>query len=139
MPLDLQSLKNSIDALGRSVAVVQHQAPALDPEVQETLRAGVIQQFEVAYELCWKFMQRWLRENTNAEEAAQPRTRKELFRLAARHGLVPDPAPWFEYGEARNLTSHIDDQSKAAGVFETALRFHDDAQALLARLEAAND
>jgi len=35
-----------------------------------------------------------------------PRTRKELFRVAARDGLVRDPLIWFGFGDARNLTTH---------------------------------
>lgn len=68
-----------------NVADEQIDAPSTD------LRAGVIQNFEVAYEQCWKFIERWIRENRAPENADHPRSRKELFRMAARHGLISDP------------------------------------------------
>jgi len=70
----------------------------LDVDMRETVRAGVIQNFEVAYEQCWKMIQRWIKENKTSEEAEHPRTRKDLFRMAARCGLIDDPLPWFAYG-----------------------------------------
>jgi len=94
--------------------------------------ADAIQHFEIAYEQCWKSIQRWLQENaTQADEAEKPRTRRELFRQASRAGLIPDPLPWFEYGNARNLTSHIYDEDQALQVLETAGRFLCDARTLL--------
>lgn len=141
MPLELGSLRKTVAILERSIRVVEH-ARALAPEdddLVETVRSGVIQNFEVAYEQCWKFIQRWIRENRSPDDADHPRTRRELFRLAARYGLVGDPLPWFEYGDARNLTSHTYDEEKAEAVFESALRFVADAKYLLARLELSGD
>ncbi len=138
MPLDLSSLQRAIDALARSLRVAQAIAQ-MDAELQETVRAGVIQNFEVAYELCWKFIQRWLRENRVAPEADFPRTRKDLFRLAAREGLIADPLSWFAYGDARSLTAHTYDPSQALLVYQMATQFLDDARDLAARLAAHND
>lgn len=45
----------------------------------------------MAYEQCWKFIQRWNSENQSPEDADIPRTRKELFRVAARLELISDP------------------------------------------------
>ena len=111
----------------------------LSDEARDAIRAGVIQNFEVAYEFCWKFVQRWLRENITDKQAEHPRSRKELFRLAARFGLIKDPLPWFSYGDARNLTSHTYDENKAESVYQTALDFVKDARSLLEKLEESND
>jgi nucleotidyltransferase substrate binding protein (TIGR01987 family) len=139
MALDLTSLSKAVEALDRSLAAVERAQAIRDAALQETVRAGVIQQFEVAYELSWKFLQRWLRENASPEEADFPRTRKELFRLAARHGLIDDPLPWFDFGDARNRTSHTYDGDTALDVFATATTFLPKARELLARLQARND
>lgn len=139
MALSFDSLTKSIDVLGRSLIVAQKQTPGLDADLQETIRSGVIQHFEVAYEQCWKMIQRWLKENQSIEEAEYPRTRKELFRLAARYGLITDPLPWFVYGDARNLTAHTYDEKKANFVYETAKNFLQDAQYLAQQLEGSND
>ena len=139
MSLSLDSLKKSIDALRRSVNVADTELKNLHPDLQETVRAGVIQNFEVAYEQCWKMIQRWIKENRSTEEAENPRTRKDLFRLAARQGLIADPIPWFEYGESRNLTAHTYDQDKAEEAFQIARKFVADAQYLLDQLGQMND
>lgn len=138
MALDPSSLRSSIVALERALEAATW-VDGLDGTplaVAETLRAGTIQTFEVAYEQSWKMLRRWLRENGVAEEADHPRTRKELFRLAAEAGLVDDPVRWFAYGDARNLTSHTYDGATADRVVAEAVRFVVDARALLDRLEA---
>jgi nucleotidyltransferase substrate binding protein (TIGR01987 family) len=139
MALDLSSLEKAIEALRRSVNAAESEAASLNEDVLEAIRAGVIQNFEVAYELSWKFTQRWIRENRSPEDAEHPRTRKDIFRLAASYGLVADPEPWFAYGDARNLTSHTYDKTQAVSIFETAKCFLGDGQYLLERLKAAND
>ncbi len=139
MPLELDSLTKAVDALKRSVKIADQIMAASSPDLRDTVRAGVIQNFEVAYEQSWKFIQRWIRENRTPEDADHPRTRKELFRIAARSGLISDPLPWFEFGDARNLTSHTYDAAQAAAVYEAARRFLPFAEELSARLKAQND
>ena len=140
MSLDLTSLKKAIDALERSLAIAKNKKIELmDNDLRETIRAGITQNFEVAYEQCWKFIQRWIRENGSANDANYPRTRKELFRLASQNGLISDPLPWFEYGNARNLTSQTYDENSAEHVYQIAIKFISDAKFLLKQLEARND
>ncbi len=112
---------------------------SLSDEAKEAIKSGVIQNFEVAYESCWKYAQRWLKENVPVEQAERPRSRKELFRLAAQYGLIKDPLIWFSYGDARNLTSHTYDENTAESVFETAMDFIKDAKDLLKKLEENNE
>ncbi len=138
MSLDLDNLRSAVASLERSLRVAEAMSD-MPLELRETVRAGVIQNFEVAYESSWKFIQRWLRENTTPTDADSPRTRKDLFRLAARTGLLADPTPWFGFGEARNLTSHTYDEVQAEGCLSTARVFLPYAQDLLLRLEERND
>ena len=137
MTLELDSLRKAIDALRRSLGASNKSMASLDEDMRETVRAGVIQHFEMAYEQCWKFMQRWIRENVSPEDADLPRTRKDLFRTAARHGLISNPEPWFGFGEARNQTSHTYDEAQAVSVYDTAGDFLPHALELLSRLEKA--
>ena len=141
MKLDLSSLHKAIDSLEKTLKVAENKvlAAELDNDVKDAIRAGVIQNFEFTYELCWKFMRRWLKENADVEEAEYPRTRKELFRLAARFGLIKEPLSWFSYSDARNLTSHTYDEDKAESVYETAVGFMEDARYLLDKLQERND
>ncbi len=139
MALSVASLSRALAALDTALAVERRlaAAPAVDLALQDTVRAGVIQTFEVAYEQSWKLIQRWLRENGVPEEAEFPRTRKDLFRQAARHGLIDDPVVWFGFGDARNLSSHTYDAQTAATVLAEAARFAGAARSLVRALEPA--
>jgi len=141
MTLDLTSLRKAIAAMDLLLQRAEDDEfmSAQDDITRNGLRAGVIQHFEFTYELCWKFIQRWVHSNVSPEDADYPRTRKELFRHAARAGLISDPVPWFRYAEARNITSHTYDEEDAAAAYKVARDFLTDAQSLLASLESNND
>lgn len=138
--LDLSSLEKAVALLQGALADFQDErfVGGLTPSQKRLVMSGVVQNFEFTYELCWKFLQRWVQVQ-RSEDEAQTRTRKDLYRLAARLGLIADPLPWFEYADARNLTSHTYDQERAQQVIEVALRFIADASALLTALKANND
>lgn len=141
MSLDLSSLIKAIDALDLLLKRLQDNdfIKSVDEITLNGLKAGVIQHFEFTYELCWKFIGRWIRMNKTPEDANHPRTRKELFRFAARYGLIDNPNSWYNYGDARNLTSHTYDEDTAETVYEMALPFLNDAKILLQRLVEYND
>jgi len=138
--LDLSSLKSAVVSMEKTISVVHDKAfmNNLNEDQRNAIRSGVIQNFEFTYELSWKFVQRWIRLNKTPEDA-DTRTRKDLFRMAAHYRLISDPIPWFEYGEARNITSHTYDEVKAKSVYDVAVRFIDDAKYLLKQLEISND
>jgi nucleotidyltransferase substrate binding protein (TIGR01987 family) len=138
MALNLDSLQKSINILKSSLNVVEKHMDSNDHDLTETIRSGVIQNFEVAYEQCWKIIQRWIKEN-RTPEGTNPRTRKELFRMAAKYGLIEDPLPWFDYGSARNLSSHTYNKDTAISVYETAIMFYKDAEYLFKQIEIMND
>jgi len=110
----------------------------LDEIARNAIKAGVVQHFQFTYELCWKFIKRWLEMNISPG-VADGVTRRELFRLGAENRLIDDVEQWMRYHEARNLTSHIDQPEIAERVYNTAHDFARDAARLLAALEARND
>jgi nucleotidyltransferase substrate binding protein (TIGR01987 family) len=138
MRLDLNSLKKAIDVLQRSIKVAQIELKSSEKDLRETIRAGVIQNFEVAYEQSWKIMKRWLEQNIG-NTYVDGVTRRELFRLAAENHLVSDVNKWMEYHHSRNLTTHTYDEDIAEEVFQTAYNFYSDAQRLIKELEFRND
>jgi nucleotidyltransferase substrate binding protein (TIGR01987 family) len=138
--LVLSSLRRSVSALAGVLAKSDDTEfmSNLDDVARNAVRAGVIKHFEFTYELCWKFIKRWLETNISAT-AADGVTRRELFRLGAENRLIDDVEQWMRYHEARNLTSHIYQPEIAESVYNTAHDFVRDAARLLAALEARND
>ena len=135
MSLQFDSLAKSIGNLERSIKTA-NRVDESDEDLQETVRAGVIQHFEVAYELSWKMVQRWLKDNISINTNIN---KKELYRRAAEYSLIPDVERWMEYHEARNSTTHTYDEDAAFDVYLIATEFVHDAKQLLQVLEELND
>ena len=134
MTLDLNSLERAISSLERSINVY-NTIPNKSADVLETIRAGVIQNFEVAYEQCWKMMKRWLEQNIGSVYVDGV-TRRELFRIAAENQLITNIEEWMEYHNSRNLTSHTYDDEAAEDVFAVSKKFFKSAESFLKRLNA---
>ena len=124
MDLILTPLKLAVSSLEK----------AAEQPKNEFIRDAVIQRFEYTYELCWKFIKRDLTEDIGSE-TTNGLSRKDLFRMAADHGLIKDPVRWFTYHRARNETSHTYNEKTAEETYTIALAFLQDAQVLLATLE----
>jgi nucleotidyltransferase substrate binding protein (TIGR01987 family) len=131
--IDITHLKNAIAALQSCIKDYNQYASKGD-SLRESLRSGVIQNFEVAYELSWKFMKRWLSFNIG-NSVANGVPRFELFKLAAENDLISDPELWFDFHDARNKTSHEYSEKVAEVVLEDAIKFLPCAKEFLARLE----
>lgn len=101
------------------------------------IRDATIQRFEYTYELAWKMIKRHLDWAGFSDTAAL--SRKDLFREAAKIGLIPDPERWFDYNRARNESSHAYNQEIAEDVYKIARDFLPDAAALLAALRGHHD
>jgi nucleotidyltransferase substrate binding protein (TIGR01987 family) len=140
MNLNLTSLYKSINSLDKAINVYKKESIANDngSDLMQTLRAGVIQNFEFTYELCWKFMKRWLDENIGPT-VADGVTRRELFRLSAENKLITDVDKWMEFHRSRNLTSHTYDEETANEVLVYAIKFLNSAKEFLKNLEARNE
>jgi len=139
MSFDLSSLQKAVSSLERAVKVASFKIKdEVNTDEEEVIRAGVIQNFEFTYELCWKFMKRWLVINIGSA-VVDGVSRKELFRMAAESRLIPDVEAWFEYNNLRNETAHTYDVKIAEDVYKAAIRFLAEARAFLKVLEAKND
>ncbi|HEV7671372.1 MAG TPA: nucleotidyltransferase substrate binding protein [Thermoanaerobaculia bacterium] len=106
---------------------------ALEQVKNEFVRDATIQRFEYTYELARKMIERhflWV----GASEV-RSLARRELFREAARVGLIDEPETWFDYNEARNKTSHTYNEAAAEEIYEKARLFARDAHRLLEELE----
>jgi len=140
MSLEISSLKRGIASLERAINVglAKQADDKTSIDEMETIKAGVIQNFEFTYELCWKFMKRWIEENINSE-IVDGVTRRELFRISAENKLIIDVNKWMEFHKARNSTSHIYDEKIADEVFAAAMSFLPYAKDFFIRIEQRND
>jgi len=137
--LDLSSLRKAIESLEKTLKVAENKelAAGLNDDAKDAIRAGGIQNFEFTYELCWKFMRRWLGINVGSTYVDGV-TRRELFRLSAENRLISDVEQWMEYHDARNETAHTYNEDTADDVFETSRIFLADAKKLLEALKERN-
>jgi nucleotidyltransferase substrate binding protein (TIGR01987 family) len=139
-PLDLDALRKAVASLREALAVVGGRAwfDAQPPAVRDTLRAGVVQNFEIAYEISVKMLKRRIEMDAAVPGEIDGLSFRELLRLAGERGLVGDVPAWFGYRQMRNITAHTYDVAKAKQVLDGLPAFLLDAEALLAGLEARN-
>ena len=140
MVLDLSALESSVRALERALGVTRDAAQwdVLSANAREAVRAGVIQTFEVAYEQSWKMLRRWLELNPMAGDASVS-TMRQVYRLAAKSGLIDNVDLWMEFHAARNQTAHTYNRKTAEDVFGLTAVFLPEARNTLAALEVRND
>ena len=83
----LTQLAKAHASLQRSIAVFDRVSLGADPDLIDTTRAGVVQNFEVAYEQSWKVLRRWMMKNLSIPDSGLTQ-RRQLYRLAAKHTLI---------------------------------------------------
>jgi nucleotidyltransferase substrate binding protein (TIGR01987 family) len=94
-------------------------------------KAGVIQAFEVCYELAKNTIRKVLL--LRAQEVHV--TPKEIFRLAGLEGLIPNAEIWFEFAKKRNKTSHTYDGEVAEEILQSLPNFLHHLDLLIAKLK----
>ena len=101
----LSNFKNSLSHLEEAVEI---EVPSI---VQ---KAGIIQFFEVSFELAWKTLKDYL-ESEGFDDVKSPKTTiKKAFEI----GLIEDGHLWMEALENRNLAAHTYDDEKAEEIYE---------------------
>ena len=138
--LDLSSLRDAIDSLLQGLEVVGDETwfCAQSGAVQNTLIAGVIQNFEFVYEQSIKMLRREMEKSAASPTEVDFDNFRDLLRTAAEKGLISNVDAWFNYRKMRNITAHTYDHEKAQQVYQGTLVFIGDARGLLARLEERN-
>jgi nucleotidyltransferase substrate binding protein (TIGR01987 family) len=138
--LELSALRNAVASLEGGLGLVTNNAWFNEqlPIVQNTLIAGVIQNFEFVYELSIKMIRRQIELDADNPAELDQTNFRDLLRIAAEKGLIADVEAWFFYGSMRNASAHTYDQQKARQIYQDTLKFVDDARSLLACLESRN-
>jgi nucleotidyltransferase substrate binding protein (TIGR01987 family) len=81
-------------------------------------RDATIQRFEFCFELAWKTIQAYIR-----EQGLDCKSPKNCLRMAAELDLIEELVDWFAYLEARNLISHTYNEKLANKVYRQARKF----------------
>jgi nucleotidyltransferase substrate binding protein (TIGR01987 family) len=138
--LDLSALRKAVASLEGALEAVSNSEwfDEQSPNVQNTLIAGVIQNFEFVYELSIKAIRRRIDMDSDSPDEVDATSFLDVLRVAAEKGLIADVEPWFYYRTMRNLSAHTYDHAKARQVYHDTLTFINDARSLLGRLEARN-
>ncbi|WP_027996447.1 nucleotidyltransferase substrate binding protein [Simplicispira psychrophila] len=138
--LDLDALRRAVASLEDGLEVVSNADwfNQQSSKVQNTLIAGVIQNFEFVYEVGFKMLRRQIELESASPSEVDESNFRDVLRVAAEKGLIADVEAWFRYRQMRNLTAHTYNHEKAQQVYQGTLLFIGDAQALLASLEARN-
>jgi len=130
--LDITPLIQAVKAYRNVVTYVSGVESKHDEELEfyqlEAAKSALIQHFEFSYELCWKFMKRYL--------AVEFLTRKDVFRASISKHLITDFDLWVKFHNARNSTSHTYSEVKAEEVFEVAKLFFCEFTEFVKSLEA---
>ncbi|HQZ87581.1 MAG TPA: nucleotidyltransferase substrate binding protein [Gammaproteobacteria bacterium] len=105
-----------------------------NPEDLE-VRDACIQRFEYTYELSIKFIKRYIETENPSPENIDQMNYRDFLRLAAEIGLIEIVELWFQFREARNITSHAYDETKAIEVFNVIPSFIQQVNYLLEKLE----
>ncbi|MBU0567229.1 nucleotidyltransferase substrate binding protein [bacterium] len=77
----------------------------------EAERGGVIQFYEMAFELAWKLMKDYL-----DEQGFTVQSPREAIKQAFQSGIIEDGHVWIDALEDRNLTTHTYDEDIATEV-----------------------
>ena len=138
--LDLSALRDAVGSLEEGLEVVSDSEwfNQQSEKVQNTLIAGVIQNFEFVYEISIKMVKRQIELESASPTEVDETNFRDVLRVAAEKGLIADVEAWFKYRKMRNITAHTYDHEKAQKVYQDTLIFIDDARALLQKLESRN-
>ena len=139
MRIDTTFLRRCVGALERALAGLRANEP--EDAMRDVYRAACIKEFELVLEQSGKLLRKRLAAFFASNRQADRLVFKDLFRHAARHGLMePDAAErWLRYRANRNDTAHNYGEGFAEATLKLLPEFLVDARALADAIEAADD
>ncbi len=99
-----QNFKNSFEVLERAVNI---------ENPSELEKGGIIQFYEVSFELAWKTLKDFLE-----SEGFNVKSPRETIKTAFQNGYIENGELWLEALEDRNVTTHIYDEKAANLIVE---------------------
>ena len=124
MSVSVQEYRKALVSFEIALSVLKRNS-LTDIEVKLFRDAG-IQRFEFCVELAWKVSKKHMGSVSSAP--------KVVIREMAQAGLINDPEVWFNFLEARNLSSHSYDEEVAKKIQSIFNNFYIEADLLLKNL-----
>jgi nucleotidyltransferase substrate binding protein (TIGR01987 family) len=128
--LDTLTLHKAIGSLRRALVQLDK-----TPE-DEFVRDACVQRFEFTYELCSKFLRRYLVLTETSADDVQAMSFPTLIRTASERGLLLNEwSVWILYREKRNITSHTYDEDKVDNILGILPLFLIEAEYVLKQID----
>ena len=140
MSIDTAFLRRCIRSLELALNEIGKHREA-DDFLYDVYRAACVKEFELVLEQSGKLLRKRLAAFFASNRQADRLVFKDLYRHAARHGLM-DPETverWLHYRDNRNDTAHNYGEDFAEATLQLLPVFVADAKALANMLEAADD
>jgi nucleotidyltransferase substrate binding protein (TIGR01987 family) len=140
MSIDTAFLRRCIQTLELVLHGIDKQKEA-DADLYDIYRAAGVKEFELILEQSGKLLRKRLAAYFSSNRQADRLTFKDLFRNAAKHGLLePETVErWIHYRNNRNDTAHSYGEDFAETTLRLLPAFVADAKALADAIEEAND
>ncbi len=138
--MDTTFLRRCLDTLERSFGEIGDHRPE-DGFLYDVHRAACVKKFELVLEQSGKLLRKRLAAFFATNRQADRLPFKDLFRHAARHGLMEAEAVerWLRYRDNRSDITHDYGEGFAEGTLGLLPGFIADAKALADMIEAAPD
>lgn len=140
MTIDTTFLRRCLRTLEQAVDEVEKYR-GTDEFLYDVFRASCVKYFEVVLEQSGKLLRKRLAAYFASNRQADRLAFKDLFRHAAKHGLMETDAVerWLSYRDNRNDTAHDYGEDFAEATLKLLPAFVADAKALADTIEAATD
>ena len=140
MSIDTTFLRRCIQTLERALDEIAAHSDT-DDVLYDIYRAACVEEFELVLEQSGRLLRKRLGAFFSSNRQADRLTFKDLFRHAARHGLIPpeEVERWFLYRDNRNDTAHDYGEGFAEATLKLLPGFITDAKALADTIEEADD
>ena len=125
----MTKLESLIESLGKANQRLK-EATKLEPT--RIHKDATIQRFEFTFELAWKTIQEYVR-----DQGFDCKSPKNCIREGARLEIVQDPESWFEYLKFRNLIVHTYNEKIADRIYQEAVKFPGEVDKLLKKIKTS--
>ena len=140
MTIDTTFVRRCIDTLERAMdEIVIH--GTTEDFLYDIYRAACVKEFELVLEQSGKLLRKRLANFFASNRQADRLAFKDLFRHAAKHGLIESDAAerWLRYRDNRNDTAHNYGEDFAEDTLKLLPSFVADARALADMIESVDD